>query len=98
MRCYQDFIIQKYLKAIIKFQIKTHVHHICKVLRLKKNDYIQLFDGAGNHAKAKIIEVKKRIIELNVESVNKPLLIQNSKITPVMPILKKNAFYYALRS
>lgn len=71
---------------------KTHVHHICTVLRLKKNDYIQLFDGAGNHAKAKIIEVKKQIVELNVESVNKPLLIQNSKITPVMPILKKNAF------
>ena len=86
------FYYPEILKGNNQISNKTHVHHICKVLRLKKNDYIQLFDGAGNHAKAKIIEAKKQIIELNVESVNKPLLIQNSKITPVMPILKKNAF------
>ena len=86
------FYYPEILKGNNQILNKTHVHHICKVLRLKKNDYIQLFDGAGNHAKAKIIEAKKQIIELNVESVNKPLLIQNSKITPVMPILKKNAF------
>ena len=75
------FYYPEILKGNNQISNKTHVHHICKVLRLKKNDYIQLFDGAGNHAKAKIIEVKKQIIELNVESVNKPLLIQNSKIT-----------------
>ena len=58
------FYYPEILKGNNQISNKTHVHHICKVLRLKKNDYIQLFDGAGNHAKAKIIEVKKQIIEL----------------------------------
>ena len=57
------FYYPEILKGNNQISNKTHVHHICKVLRLKRNDYIQLFDGAGNHAKAKIIEAKKQIIE-----------------------------------
>jgi len=90
------FYYPEILKGNNQMSNKTHVHHICKVLRLKKNDYIQLFDGTGNYAKAKIIEAKKQIIVLNVESVKKSSIVQNSKIISVMPVLKKNAFLFCI--
>ena len=36
------FYYPEILKGNNQISNKTHVHHICKVLRLKKNDYIQL--------------------------------------------------------
>ena len=34
-------------------------HHLAKVLRLKRGDTVQLFDGKGNYADAKINELSK---------------------------------------
>ncbi len=62
---------------------KTHLgkeesHHIRKVLRLKKGDSIELFDGQGMAYSATIAEVSKTV-EVSIESV--------LKSTPPLPRL-----------
>ena len=39
---------------------ETQSHHLIKALRLKENDFVEVFDGVGNSAKCKIIKLSKR--------------------------------------
>ena len=50
------------------------IHHLAKVLRLKPNDPVELFDGCGFMANGTIGEIGKAYIYFNVGDI---LLVQN---------------------
>lgn len=43
-------------------------HHALKVLRVRENDQVELFDGQGNVALAKVVALAKRDFEVAIES------------------------------
>lgn len=47
----------------------TEAHHLISVLRLKKGQQVQLFDGAGRLALAQIAEIRGKTVELRIEEL-----------------------------
>lgn len=52
-------------KAIL--EDKDEIRHLSRVLRLKEGDQIILFDGEGHEYPAKIMEIKKREVSLELQ-------------------------------
>lgn len=50
---------------------KQEIHHIKDVLRLKKNDRLQIFNGNGEEAEGEIAVIKKEHIEIKILSYHK---------------------------
>ena len=71
--------------------------HLIKALRLKEDDFVEVFDGHGRSAKCKIIQITKkncqleRISELNNDIGPKRVL------TAVVPFIKKNNFNFMIQ-
>ena len=73
------------------------IHHLAKVLRLKPNDPVELFDGKGSLANGAIQEISKAYIKFEVDSI---LLIQNPHIKfyqSIIPYIKKENLIYSLQ-
>ena len=72
-------------------------NHLIKALRLKEDDFVEVFDGHGRSAKCKIIQITKkncqleRISELNNDIGPKRVL------TAVVPFIKKNNFNFMIQ-
>ena len=66
MRVPRVFIDQKVVSGEAIFLSTDKTHHILHVLRLQAGDQIQLFNNSGFEFKAKIIEAKKKAIQVEV--------------------------------
>jgi 16S rRNA (uracil1498-N3)-methyltransferase len=73
------------------------IHHLAKVLRLKPNDPVELFDGCGSIANGTIEEVNKAYISFYVDDI---LLAQNpyqKSYQAIIPYIKKENLIYSLQ-
>ena len=73
------------------------IHHLAKVLRLKPNDPVELFDGCGSIANGNIEEVDKAYISFYVDDI---LLAQNpyqKSYQAIIPYIKKENLIYSLQ-
>ena len=73
------------------------IHHLAKVLRLKPNDPVELFDGCGSIANGAIEEVDKAYISFYVDDI---LLAQNpyqKSYQAIIPYIKKENLIYSLQ-
>ena len=73
------------------------IHHLAKVLRLKPNDPVELFDGCGFMANGTIGEIDKAYISFHVGDI---LLVQNpyqKSYQAIIPYIKKENLIYSLQ-
>jgi 16S rRNA (uracil1498-N3)-methyltransferase len=73
------------------------IHHLAKVLRLKQNDPVELFDGCGSIANGTIEEVDKAYISFYVDDI---LLAQNpyqKSYQAIIPYIKKENLIFSLQ-
>ena len=72
-------------------------HHLAKVLRLKRGDTVQLFDGKGNYADAKINELSKDSIHFVVEELCSEQNPYRISYQAIFPYIKKENLIYSLQ-
>ncbi len=73
------------------------IHHLAKVLRLKPNDPVELFDGFGLIAQGTIGEIDKAYISFHVGDI---VLVQNpyqKSYQAIIPYIKKENLIYSLQ-
>ena len=73
------------------------IHHLAKVLRLKPNDPVELFDGCGFMANGTIGEIGKAYIYFHVGDIS---LVQNpyqKLYQSIIPYIKKENLIYSLQ-
>ena len=73
------------------------IHHLAKVLRLKLNDPVELFDGYGSMANGTIEEISKAYISFYVGDI---FLAQNPYqkwYQAIIPYIKKENLVYSLQ-
>ena len=73
------------------------IHHLAKVLRLKANDPVELFDGQGTIANGIIQEIEKDYINFHIDDIS---FIQNpyqKSYQAIIPYIKKENLIYSLQ-
>lgn len=73
------------------------LHHFVKVLRLRIDQKIELFDGLGSYIKCTIIKIDKQVIALKPDS---SLELQSSKgvsITAIIPFIQKENLNFMIQ-
>ncbi len=73
------------------------IHHLAKVLRLKLNDQVELFDGKGKLAIGAVQKITKDHINFEVDGL---LFVQNPYLKfyqAIIPYIKKENLIYALQ-
>ena len=73
------------------------IHHLAKVLRLKPNDPVELFDGQGSLANGTIQELSKACINFHVDDI---LHMQNPYqkfYQAIIPYIKKENLIFSLQ-
>jgi len=81
-------------KEYIVIDDKKEMHHIRDVLRLKLNDGILIFDGAGKEYSGIIKEIKKEYVKVKITSEKKLDKKKDINITLACAIPKKGRFDY----
>lgn len=87
-------LAQEYKKADIAVITGKQAHHIRDVLRLKRGDTLQLFDGQGNLYQGRILATQPKQLKVEIEYVNKVLPKSTIKITLAQALPKKNKMDY----
>jgi 16S rRNA (uracil1498-N3)-methyltransferase len=66
-------------------------HHLRNVSRLEEGEYVELLDGAGQLAKAKILELKKKsaILEVLERKILPPMAFPHIEIVLCLPRFQK---------
>ncbi|MCX5693215.1 MAG: 16S rRNA (uracil(1498)-N(3))-methyltransferase [Candidatus Omnitrophica bacterium] len=77
------------LKNIIEIKDKTEVHHIRDVMRLRKGDAVNIFDGQGREFACFIEELKKESITIKIKEALDFKREPNFNITLYQAIPKK---------
>ena len=88
------FIPQDCIKANTALVTGKEAHHILNVMRLKKGDSVQFFDGTGKLYQGKIFDTQTRELKLEIESVHQDSPLSNLEITLVQALPKKNKMDY----
>ena len=73
------------------------IHHLAKVLRLKLNDHVELFDGKGALARGAVQEIAKDHIKFEVDSLS---FLKNPYIKfyqAIIPYIKKENLIFSLQ-
>ena len=73
------------------------IHHLAKVLRLKLNDHVELFDGKGALARGNVQEIEKDYIKFEVDNLS---FLKNPYLKfyqAIIPYIKKENLIYSLQ-
>ena len=73
------------------------IHHLAKVLRLKPNDHVELFDGKGTLARGAVQEIAKDHIKFEVDSLS---FLKNPYLKfyqVIIPYIKKENLIFSLQ-
>ena len=73
------------------------IHHLAKVLRLKLNDHVELFDGKGALARGAVQEIAKDHIKFEVDSLS---FLKNPYLKfyqVIIPYIKKENLIFSLQ-
>ena len=71
--------------------------HLIKALRLKEDDFVEVFDGYGRSAKCKIIQITKKNCQLERISKLNNDVGPKRVLTAVVPFIKKNNFNFMIQ-
>ena len=71
--------------------------HLIKALRLKEDDFVEVFDGNGRSAKCKIVQITKKNCQLERISELSNAVIPKRVLTAVIPFIKKNNFNFMIQ-
>ena len=73
------------------------IHHLAKVLRLRPNDSIELFDGRGNVAKGNIHKIGKSHIDIDIGHISSVKNPYQRHYQAVIPYIKKENLMYSVQ-
>jgi 16S rRNA (uracil1498-N3)-methyltransferase len=73
------------------------IHHLAKVLRLKANDPVQLFDGQGTIANGIIQEIEKDYINFHIDDISFMQNPYQKSYQAIIPYIKKENLIYSLQ-
>jgi len=71
-------------------------HHILDVMRLKKGDQIEAFDGEGAFYQGRIIDTTNKKVKIKIQAVRKALKTSRLKVTLIQALPKKNKMDYII--
>ena len=73
------------------------IHHLAKVLRLKANDPVELFDGQGSIANGIIQEIAKDYINFHIDDISFMQNPYQKSYQAIIPYMKKENLIYSLQ-
>ena len=73
------------------------IHHLAKVLRLKANDPVELFDGQGTIANGIIQEIEKDYINFHIDDISFMQNPYQKSYQAIIPSIKKENLLYSLQ-
>ena len=73
------------------------IHHLAKVLRLKANDPVELFDGQGSIANGIIQEIAKDYINFHIDDISFMQNPYQKSYQAIIPYIKKENLIYSLQ-
>jgi 16S rRNA (uracil1498-N3)-methyltransferase len=73
------------------------IHHLAKVLRLKANDPVELFDGQGSIANGIIQEIAKDYINFQIDDISFMQNPYQKSYQAIIPYIKKENLIYSLQ-
>jgi len=73
------------------------IHHLAKVLRLKANDPVELFDGQGTIANGIIQEIGKDYINFHIDDISFMQNPYQKSYQSIIPYIKKENLIYSLQ-
>ena len=73
------------------------IHHLAKVLRLKPNDPVELFDGCGSIANGTIEDIGKAYIAFYVDDILLTQKPYQKSYQAIIPYIKKENLIYSLQ-
>jgi 16S rRNA (uracil1498-N3)-methyltransferase len=73
------------------------IHHLAKVLRLKANDPVELFDGQGTIANGVIQEIEKDYINFHIDDISFMQNPYQKSYQAIIPYIKKENLIYSLQ-
>jgi 16S rRNA (uracil1498-N3)-methyltransferase len=73
------------------------IHHLAKVLRLKANDPVELFDGQGSIANGIIQEIEKDYINFHIDDISFMQNPYQKSYQAIIPYIKKENLIYSLQ-
>ena len=73
------------------------IHHLAKVLRLKANDPVELFDGQGTIANGIIQEIEKDYINFHIDEISFMQNPYQKSYQAIIPYIKKENLIYSLQ-
>jgi len=73
------------------------IHHLAKVLRLKANDPVELFDGQGTIANGIIQEIEKDYINFHIDDISFMQNPYQKSYQSIIPYIKKENLIYSLQ-
>ena len=73
------------------------IHHLAKVLRLKANDPVELFDGRGTRANGIIQEIEKDYINFHIDDISFMQNPYQKSYQVIIPYIKKENLIYSLQ-
>ena len=81
----------------IQYTNIKQIHHLAKVLRVKPGDSVQLFDGKGNVAAAKIKELSKQSIHFLIDEVYAEKNPYRINYQAIFPYIKKDNLIFLIQ-
>ena len=81
----------------IQYTNIKQIHHLAKVLRVKPGDSVQLFDGKGNVAAAKINELSKQSIHFLIDEVYAEKNPYRINYQAIFPYIKKDNLIFLIQ-
>ena len=81
----------------IQYTNIKQIHHLAKVLRVKPGDSVQLFDGKGNVAAAKINELSKQSIHFLIDEVYSEKNPYRMNYQAIFPYIKKDNLIFLIQ-
>ena len=73
------------------------IHHLAKVLRLKANDPVELFDGQGTIANGIIQEIEKDYINFHIDDISFMQNPYQKSYQAIIPYIKKENLIFSLQ-
>ena len=81
----------------IQYTNIKQIHHLAKVLRVQPGDLVQLFDGKGNVAAAKINELSKQSIHFLIDEVYAEKNPYRMNYQAIFPYIKKDNLIFLIQ-
>jgi 16S rRNA (uracil1498-N3)-methyltransferase len=84
------FISPKFIKDNNALIAGEEAHHVLDVMRLKRGDALQFFDGTGKVYYGRIVNAHSKEVRVEIERVREDMVTSNVEVTLVQALPRKN--------